>query len=67
LSGDPELRFTDLVRDQALVQAAVSFGQQIASSYDDSRALQEIGVSQEAIDSLLSRWARSADDVLTSV
>jgi ATP-dependent DNA helicase RecG len=66
-SGDPELRFTDLVRDQALVQAAVSFGQQIASSYDDSRALQEIGVSQEAIDSLLSRWARSADDVLTSV
>lgn len=66
-SGDPELRFTDLVRDQALVQAAVAFGQQIALSYDDSRALQEIGVSKEAIDSLLSRWARSADDVLTSV
>jgi len=66
-SGDPELRFTDLVRDQALVNAAVTFGQQIAMSYDDSRALQAVGVSKEAIDSLLSRWARRADDVLTSV
>lgn len=66
-SGEPELRFTDLVRDQALVQAAVSYGQKVALAYDDPLALQEMGISKEAIDSLLNRWARSADDVLTSV
>lgn len=66
-SGDPDLRFTDLVRDQALVQSAVALGQEIARSYEDDKALTSIGVPRSAIDALLDRWARGADDILTSV
>jgi ATP-dependent DNA helicase RecG len=66
-SGEAELRFTDLVRDQALVQSAVAFGQQIADAYGDNVAMQDMGVSRTAIDLLLDRWARRADEILTSV
>lgn len=66
-SGEAELRFTDLVRDQALVQSAVAFGQEIADAYEDNVAMQDMGVSRTAIDLLLDRWARRADEILTSV
>ena len=66
-SGEVGLRFTDLVRDRALVQAAVDCGQQIAQAYEDEAALEALGLSRTAIEALLDRWARRADDLLSSV
>jgi ATP-dependent DNA helicase RecG len=66
-SGEVGLRFTDLVRDRALVQAAVDYGQQIAQAYEDEAALEALGLSRTAIEALLDRWARRADDLLSSV
>jgi hypothetical protein len=55
------------VRDRALVQAAVDYGQQIAQAYEDEAALEALGLSRTAIEALLDRWARRADDLLSSV
>jgi len=66
-SGEVGLRFSDLVRDRALVQAAVDCGQQIAEAYEDEAALEALGFSRAAIEALLDRWARRADDLLRSV
>ncbi|MFZ9313670.1 MAG: ATP-dependent DNA helicase RecG [Burkholderiaceae bacterium] len=66
-SGEVGLRFSDLVRDRALVQAAVDCGQQIAEVFEDAAALKALGLSRGAIEALLDRWARRADDLLSSV
>jgi len=49
------------------VQAAVDCGQQIAEVYEDEAALAALGFSRAAIEALLDRWARRADDLLRSV
>ena len=66
-SGEAGLRFSDLVRDHALVQAAVEAGQKIAVAYSTPADLAAMGLSRAAIDALLDRWARKADDLLRSV
>lgn len=66
-SGEVGLRFSDLVRDRDLVQAAVDCGQQIADGYEDAAALNALGLSGTFIEALLDRWARRADDLLRSV
>jgi ATP-dependent DNA helicase RecG len=66
-SGEAGLRFSDLVRDHALVQAAVEAGQKIAEAYSTPADLAAMGLSRAAIDALLDRWARKADDLLRSV
>jgi RecG-like helicase len=66
-SGEPELRFTDLQRDERLVQAGVELGAAIAEAFDDSKRLLKLGFEPKAIQNLLARWHRSATDLLTSV
>jgi ATP-dependent DNA helicase RecG len=66
-SGEPELRFTDLQRDERLVQKGVDLGALIADAFDDSEQLLKLGFEPQAINNLLSRWHRLATDLLTSV
>ena len=66
-SGEPELRFTDLQRDERLVQAGVELGAAIAEAFDDSKRLLKLGFEPKAIQNLLARWHRLATDLLTSV
>ncbi|MGA1473043.1 MAG: ATP-dependent DNA helicase RecG [Burkholderiaceae bacterium] len=66
-SGEPELRFTDLQRDEPLVQAGVELGAAIAEAFDDPKRLLKLGFEPKAIQNLLARWHRLATDLLTSV
>lgn len=66
-SGEPELRFTDLQRDEPLVQAGVELGATIAEAFDDPKRLLKLGFEPKAIHNLLARWNRLATDLLTSV
>lgn len=66
-SGEPELRFTDLQRDEPLVQAGVELGATIAEAFDDPKRLLKLGFEPKAIHNLLARWHRLATDLLTSV
>ena len=66
-SGEPELRFTDLERDEALVQSGVEIGAAIAEAFDDPKRLVKLGFEPQAVHRLLNRWHRLATDLLTSV
>ena len=66
-SGEPELRFTDLERDEALVQSGVEIGAAIAEAFDDPKRLVRLGFEPKAVHRLLNRWHRLATDLLTSV
>ena len=66
-SGEPELRFTDLERDVALVQSGVEIGAAIAEAFDDPKRLVKLGFEPKAVHRLLNRWHRLATDLLTSV
>ena len=66
-SGEPELRFTDLQRDERIIQQGVDLGALIADAFDDSEQLLKLGFEPQAINNLLSRWHRLATDLLTSV
>ncbi|MEK9811945.1 MAG: ATP-dependent DNA helicase RecG [Bordetella sp.] len=66
-SGEPELRFTDLQRDESLVQTGVEIGASIAEAFDSPKQLVKLGFEPKAIHNLLARWHRFATDLLTSV
>ena len=66
-SGEPELRFTDLERDEALVQSGVEIGAAIAEAFDDPKRMVKLGFEPQAVHRLLNRWHRLATDLLTSV
>ena len=66
-SGEPELRFTDLERDEALVQSGVELGAAIAEAFDDPQRMVTLGFEPQAVHRLLNRWHRLATDLLTSV
>ncbi|MEY4001509.1 MAG: hypothetical protein RI968_627, partial [Pseudomonadota bacterium] len=64
-SGEPSLRFSDLSRDQRLIEYAVDWAERHLSVSGD--LLSGANVSPEQIEALLNRWAYGRDRFLTSV
>ncbi len=64
-SGEPSLRFSDLSRDQRLIEYAVDWAERHLNASGD--LLSGANVSPEQIEALLNRWAHGRDRFLASV
>ena len=65
-SGIPTLRYCDLERDAVWVERAVAFGAKCAAAGASPSQLAALGVTVEALERLVDRWAAGKENVLAS-
>jgi ATP-dependent DNA helicase RecG len=65
-SGIPTLKYSDLERDAAWVELAVSFGAKLSEAERSATQLKAIGITRPALDALVDRWAHDKEILLAS-
>lgn len=65
-SGVPTLRYCDLERDALWIERAVAFGAQCAAAEPSGPQLAALGVTTNALEALVARWAAGREILLSS-
>ncbi len=65
-SGVPTLRYCDLERDALWIERAVAFGAQCAAAEQSGSQLTALGVTTNALEALVARWAAGREILLSS-